>query len=426
MQNERKYLVLVLMLLACGSVGWLSEQWGECRVAVRELQQCVRRYEREHRVSPKLECKIIDLRVSKPCLSAKQNNEHTALVKKLKARYQVKLSMKRFGNLFDQVASIDNIERAFLSARKGKLHYKEVHTIGLNPQLYYRDLHRMLTTGTYTPSDYTIFERKSGNKTREIYRLPFYPDRMIHHCIVQIMQPIWMNVLIRDTYSTIPGRGIHDGAKRIQSALSDTINTVYCLKIDVKKFYPSVDHAVLHEIIARKVKDQRLMSLIDQIIESAPGIPIGNYISQWFGNIYLAYFDHYVKEELGVKYYFRYCDDMVFLDGNKDRLWDIFAAVKSYLNDELKLQVKHNYQVFPVEKRGIDFLGYRFYHSHTIVRKGIVKAFKKMLLEKGSLEQKQKSAYSYYGWFVHANSKGLIHKYFDDETKLLRASTRIS
>lgn len=331
--------------------------------------------------------------------------------------------MIRFGNLFDQVTSLDNIEHAFIAARKGKLHYREVRLIDMNPKPYCRELRRMLVDGSYTPSEYTIFERISGDKVREIYRLPFYPDRMVHHCIVQVLQPIWINTLIRDTYSTIPGRGIHDGVKRINAALKDKTGTAYCLKIDVKKFYPSVNHTILHDIICRKIKDHRLIDLIDQIIASAPGIPIGNYISQWFGNIYLSYFDHYVKEDLGVKYYFRYCDDMVFLDENKVRLWNVFSSVNSYLNDKLKLEVKHNYQIFPVEKRGIDYLGYRFYHSHLLVRKGIVKSFQSMLKAPGSLDQKRASAASYYGWFVHANSKGLIQKYFDDETKLLRAST---
>jgi len=332
--------------------------------------------------------------------------------------------MKRHGNLFDQVASLENIERAYISARKGKLHYREVRMIDKNPYTYLNDLSRMLNTDTYVPSDYTIFERKCSNgKIRQIYRLPFFPDRIIHHCIVQVLQPIWITLLIRDTFSTIPGRGIRDGMMRLQDALRDRAGTAYCLKIDVKKFYPSVDHSILKDIIAKKVKDERLIKLLAQIIDSAPGIPIGNYISQWFGNIYLAYFDHYVKEDLSVKYYFRYCDDMVFLADSKDRLWSILKRVKSYLNDNLLLQLKQNYQVFPVAARGIDYLGYRFWHDHTLVRRGIVKAFKAMLKDKGTLVQKQKSAASYYGWFVHANTKGLIYKYFDHETKLLRAPT---
>jgi len=289
--------------------------------------------------------------------------------------------------------------------------------------LYLEKLHQLLTNGNYVPSPYEIFERKCGNKVRQIYKVPFFPDRLVHHCIVQVLQPLWMDILVRDTYSTIPGRGIHDGVRRLKKSLINRKDTTYCLKIDIKKFYPSVDHEVMKAILARKIKDARVNKILGDIVFSAPGIPIGNYISQWFGNIYLAYFDHYVKEELAQKYYFRYCDDMVFLNEKKENLWDIFTPIKSYLSDNLKLTVKENYQVFPVEKRGIDFLGYRFYHGHTLVRKRIVKAFQAKLKENKTIEQKQMSAASYYGWFVHANAKGLINKYFDHETKLLRAPT---
>ena len=423
MQNARKYLVLMLMLLACGAVVWQSEQWGECRVAQRELQLRVWRYARERRVSPKLGYQFSDLVASRPCLLAKQNNEHTVLVASAKARYQLKLIMKRHGKLFDQIASIDNIERAYLNARKGKLHYKEVREIETNSTFYFNKLQQMLESGSYVPSEYVVFERKSGDKIRQIYKLPFYPDRMIHHCIVQVMQPIWMNMLVRDTFATIPGRGIHDGANRVRNALNDLPKTTYCLKFDVRKFYPSVDHDALKDILSRKIKDSRLMELMCQIIDSAPGIPIGNYISQWFGNLYLAYFDHFVKEHLKIKYYFRYCDDVVILDSSKEHLWRVFSEVKSYLNNNLKLFIKGNHQVFPVAARGIDFLGYRFWHDHTLVRKGIVKAFQAKLKVKESIEQKQKSAASYYGWFVHADSKGLINKYFNNETKLLKPPT---
>jgi len=153
------------------------------------------------------------------------------------------------------------------------------------------------------------------------------------------------------------------------------------------------------------------MDLLIRIINSAPGIPIGNYISQWFGNVYLAYFDHFVKEKLKCKYYYRYCDDLVLLSDNKDTLFTWLENIKEYLHNELNLSLKDNYQVFPVAARGIDFLGYRFFRGYTLVRKSIVKQMKHRL-------SKEKSMSSYYGWFIHADSFRLLKKYFSDKQYL--------
>ncbi len=307
---------------------------------------------------------------------------------------------------------MENLVLAYNNARKGKLHYREVIEMDKDPISKLNKLQNLLMNEKFKNSPYVVFNRKTGNKTREIFKLPFYPDRLIHHAIVQIMQPIWMNLFIRDTYSTIPKRGIHDGFKRLQRALRDRDNTQYCLKIDIHKYYPSIDHNVLKAILRRKIKDESLMNLLSIIIDSAKGIPIGNYISQWLGNLYLAYFDHYVKEELKIHYYFRYADDMVFLSSSKEHLWSIYTAIKRYLNDELKLQINTNYQVFPVDARSIDFLGYRFYHTHILVRKSIVKSFKKKIKNNTATKQTQSA---YWGWFMHANTFNLTSKYFKNE-----------
>jgi len=320
--------------------------------------------------------------------------------------------MKRYGNLFDQFCCQDNIEKAYQNARKGKRHYREVVEIEKNPQLILKQLRKTLITGTFQNSTYDIFTIQCSGKERVIYRLPFYPDRIVHHALVQVLKPIWMNLLIRDTYSAIPGRGIHDGVKRIRNAMRDKGETKYCVKFDVHKYYPSVDHDILKSIIRKKVKDTSLLALLDNIIDSAPGIPIGNYISQWFGNLYLAYFDHYMKEQAGATYYFRYCDDIVILGRDKQVLWRQFEQADRYLNDELHLKVKSNYQVFPVDQRGIDFLGYRFFHDYTLVRKSIVKEFKKKLSNTQIVTSQSQA--SYWGWFKHADTYRLTKKYFNE------------
>jgi RNA-directed DNA polymerase len=338
-------------------------------------------------------------------------NSNVSSNKRTLCRLQEKQNMKRNNNLFEQICSIENIEKAFKNAKKGKSHYGEVKKINKNTSQYFNELHQILISGNFKNSKYQVITKKTGGKIRDLYKLPFYPDRIAHHCIVQILAPIWTSLFIRDTYATIPNRGVHDGVKRVKKALkNDPKNTQYCLKIDVRKYYPNVNHEILKNILERKIKCDKTIDLLSLIIDSAPGIPIGNYISQWFGNVYLAYFDHYVKEQLLVNYYFRYADDMVFLSDKKEFLHNILQDVSRYLSEQLKLEVKPDYQIFPVAARGIDFLGYRFFHNYTLVRKSIVQTFKNKTGNHKSTPQNQPS---YWGWFKHANTFNLQKKYFD-------------
>ena len=192
---------------------------------------------------------------------------------------------------------------------------------------------------------------------------------------MNILEPIWVSIFTKDTYSCIKNRGIHAAAKNVKHILrTDNDGTRYCLKIDIRKFYPSIDHDILKMVIRRRIKDKRLLWLLDEIIDSVPtGVPIGNYLSQYFANLYLAYFDHWLKEVKHVKYYWRYADDIVILALNKEVLHELLHEIRAYLRENLKLKVKRNYQVFPTNTRGIDFLGYRFFHTHTFLRKSIKK-----------------------------------------------------
>lgn len=320
--------------------------------------------------------------------------------------------MKRYNNLYNQLTDIDNLRLAYLNAKRGKKHYSEVKMIERDPERYLHKLQAILLSDGFVNSDYVIFKRMTSTKLREIYKLPFYPDRVVHHAIVQVLQPIWMRLLIRDTYSTIPGRGIHDGVNRVKQSLKDVKGTQYCLKMDIAKYYPSVDHDVLKAILRHKMKDERMMKLLVEIIDSAKGIPIGNYISQWLGNIYLAYYDHHLKEQLHIKYYHRYADDMVIFSDSKAHLKSVKIAIERYLNEQLKLSVKDDWQIFPVSVRGVDFLGYVFYHTHTLVRKSIKERFKKKINNKTADKHVQSA---YWGWFKHADAYNLTQKYFTNE-----------
>jgi len=330
--------------------------------------------------------------------------------------------MKRYNNLFKEVCSYENIQLAHKNAQVGKKHYREVKAINKDPQTYLKALRKSLVEKTFKNSEYEVFTRVMDNgKEREIMKLPYYPDRIVHHCIMQIMEPIWQKSLIRDTYAAIKLRGIHDGVLRIKESLRDIQGTKYCLKLDIQKYYPSINNGILKQIIRRKIKDNDILWLLDEIIDSAKGVPIGNYLSQYFGNLYLSQFDHWMKEKIRCKYYYRYCDDIVILSSDKNELHIIEKQIDEYLLNKLKLVVKKNWQIFPVDVRGIDFLGYRFFHNYTLVRKSIAKRMISKIANirkaYGCMKCSQiiNVVMSYVGWLKYANAKNLINSLFDKE-----------
>lgn len=300
---------------------------------------------------------------------------------------------------------MDNILLAEKKAMRGRKNNYGVMLHLRNREISLLALQNQLREKKYLTSEYNIFKVYEP-KERTIYRLPFYPDRICHHAIMNIMEPIWVSLFTRDTYSCIKNRGIHAAFRKLKQDLkNDVEGTQYCLKLDIRKFYENIDHAVLKSILSRKIKDGNLLQLFSEIIDTAPGVPIGNYLSQFFANVYLAYFDHWMKEGKRIKYYYRYADDMVILSDSKNHLHNLFSEIKNYLSQNLKLDIKKNWQVFPVESRSIDFVGYRFYHTHILLRKSIKKNMARAYGRKN-----KKSIAAYNGWAIHCDSKHLLKK----------------
>ena len=313
--------------------------------------------------------------------------------------------MKRISNLYEKVCSINNLRLADAKGQKGKAKQYGVILHNKNKEANLLQLHEMLLNKTYKTSAYTTFKVYEP-KEREVYRLPYFPDRITHHAIMNVLEPVFVACFTSDTYSCIKKRGIHAAAMAVRKALKDEPGTTYCLKLDITKFYPSINHDILKKLLRRKFKDANLLWLLDEIIDSAPGLPIGNYLSQYLANFYLTYFDHWIKEQKQVKYYFRYADDLVILAPNKTYLHSLLKDIESYLQTNLKLQVKGNWQVFPVAARGIDFVGYKFYHTHTLLRKSIKKNFARMMKRNPN----SKSIASYNGWLKHCDAINLMNK----------------
>lgn len=320
--------------------------------------------------------------------------------------------MKRIGKLYDKICQEENISLAYEKARKGK--GKSVGVIHFEKELdkNIKGILTELVNESYKTPEYETFLIHDP-KERMIFRLPFR-DRVVHHAIMNVLEDVWTPLFISQSYACIKGRGIHGVVKNLKKAMRDDVGTKYCLKMDIRKYYPNVDHEALKSIVRKKIKDTRLLNLLDGIIDSAPGIPIGNYLSQFFANLYLSYFDHWLKEVKRVRHYFRYADDMVILGDDKDGLHSLLEEIREYLHDELKLEVKNNWQIFPVESRGIDFVGYVFYHDHIRMRKSIKKNFcrkaSKVTHKKLTEKEYKCELASWLGWAKHCNSRNLLKK----------------
>lgn len=330
--------------------------------------------------------------------------------------------MKRYGNLWDKICSMENLQEAHRNARKDKAFYVDVRMVDKDPERYLSKIREMLVHDTYEVSEYSISVLHDKGKERELRKLPYFPDRIIQWAIMLQIEPIFMEVFTCNTCASIKGRGIHRATKLMDKYMKDRKGTQYCFKMDVQKFYPSVNHKILKELLRRKIKDERLLKLLDKIVDSTQGeagIPIGSYLSQFLANYYLAYFDHFVKEDLGVKYYVRYMDDIVIMASTTAELRWIKEKVQEYLETRLQLTIKYNWQIFPTGVRGGDFVGYRHFYGYKLLRKSTCKKLKKRFV---SIRKKIESglrinfndwcsANSYKGWLIWCNSYRLSQKY---------------
>ena len=327
--------------------------------------------------------------------------------------------VKRVGNIFEQIISVENLRLADEKARRGK-----TRTYGVRHHDRHREenilaLHEALRTKTYTTSSYdvfTVFEPKE----RLIYRLPYYPDRIVHHAIMNVIEPILVRTFTYNTYSCVKDRGIEGCARRVDRIIRKYKGRpLYCLKIDIKKFYPSLDHDVLKRIVRRKFKDKDFLWLIDNIIDSADGLPIGNYLSQFLANLTLCYVMHRLNEVERVDVT-EYADDIVAFGDSKERLWEVFGVLCEELG-ALRLTVKQNYAVFPVAEnrfdrhgRALDYVGYRFYRRQKLIRKSIKQNFcraaARLNAEKPLRDVKayKQAVAPWLGWAKHSDSRNLL------------------
>ena len=341
--------------------------------------------------------------------------------------------MKRTGYIYEKVCDLDNIKAAMMKASLGKRHKTFVRKIIDRPDRYAARIQEMLQARGYVPSPYTIKTILDGasQKERTIYKPRFYPDQIIHWALMLQLQPLIMRGMYEYTCGSVPGRGTSHAQKALRRWLDgDYRGTKYCLKLDIAKFYPSIDTAILKGMFRRILKDEDCLWLIDTILDSSPqGLPIGNYTSQWFSNFFLQGLDHAIKKDLRTRYYIRYVDDLVLLGPNKKELHKARVAIEAYL-DGLHLSLKGNWQVFLINARPIDFLGFRFYRNHTTLRRRNALRIRRRMRKiegKGYLTYSDACAViSYWGWIKRSDSYRFYHAYVRPRVSVASARRRIS
>lgn len=291
-------------------------------------------------------------------------------------RTEAKLMTKKYGGLFDKIVSLDNLELAYNKAAKGKRSRSIVSLIGADLPFFLMHLQQLLITGRFTTADYKI-KKIFEPKERLIYILPFYPDRIVHHAIMNVLEPIFESWFYDHSLACRKGKGIHCGSRMTAGYVK---RFTYCIKGDYSKFYPSIDHDVMKSILRHKIKDKRVLALLDNIIDSIPGktnLPIGNYVSQWLGNLYLQKFDEFCYEQLHVQHYIRYCDDFVIFSNDKAKLSVDMSKLISFATSDLHMHFS-KLQLFKV-KQGVDFLGYRHFPDKILLRKSTALRFKRRI-----------------------------------------------
>lgn len=292
--------------------------------------------------------------------------------------------MRRLGGLWERVTAFENLLAAYRKARLGKRTRPAVARFALNLEGEILALQSALREGAYRPGAYrlfTIYERKP----RLIAAAPFR-DRVVHHALMNIIEPPLDRRFIHDSYACRTGKGVHAAVARYQGWAR---RYAYVLKMDVARYFPSIDHAILKEKVRRRIKDRNVLALVDTIIDTSPpappalvyfpgddlftpavrcaGIPIGNLTSQIFANLYLDDLDHAMGARFGVTAYLRYVDDMVVLDDDKIRLREVRDAVREHLGRERLRLHPRKAQVSPV-RDGLDLLGYRVYPGRRRLR----------------------------------------------------------
>jgi len=360
------------------------------------------------------------------------------------------MDMQTYNNLFNKVCSYENLLRAFNNAKKGKTNLPYVIQFSENLTENLLQLQKELKSQAYKPAKLTRFIIKDP-KLRVISK-SIFRDRIVHHAIVQILEPLIDPTFIYDSYANRVGKGTNMALERCQLFLRQSsksgwgggdkenknIINGYALKADIKRYFEAVDQEMLLKIIRKKIKDEKLLSLVRTILHNfnakikGIGMPLGNLTSQFFANVYLNELDQFVKHELKVRYYMRYVDDFVIIHKSKEVLEYYKQEITRFLTEILKLQLHPGKSKIIPLFYGIPFVGFRIFCYHKLIRKKATKRIKAKLkmweeMNELGLLEKYTTLEKLIGWMAYAkngNTYYLRKKVMARFNKLFEEKTR--
>ncbi len=310
-------------------------------------------------------------------------------------------------NLWDNFISVDNFQLALKRAVRGRRSKPAIAKFLCNADYNIEQLRQMVANDKFRTSPYRTMEI-TDPKRRTISILPFYPDRIVHHAIINILGPIWERKFISDSYAGRNGRGLHAASRRVMEFAR---HNKYVLKCDIRKFYPSIPHDTMFKVVQKHVPDKKMQQIMHEIINSTnspKGLPIGNLCSLWMGNLYMHELDMFVKRYLGIKYYIRYCDDFCIFSNNKSELHQWREQIRQFLDSKLQLSFSKS-EIFPM-KNGLDFVGYRHFPDFILLRKRTLKKQKSNMQKINNMKTIQNLDHTRgqiaaaYGWMKNACS----------------------
>lgn len=334
---------------------------------------------------------------------------------------------KRINNIYERALTFSKIQRAFYRTAKRKKKTKDFIRFEMYLEDNIIDIYRRLKEENYMVGQYRSFKVYEP-KERLIYSLPFY-DRVVQQLYVyEYIMPYMIPKFISTSFACIPGRGLHTCVRTVQSYLNRAKNLwkkPYIVKFDISKFFYSINRDILYRIMEKYYKDKKFLRLTkifinfvsDDEIIPGKGLPIGNYTSQYFANIYLNELDHYIKEKLKIKYYVRFMDDGLLIVESKEKAKEILEKINKYVNEVLDLKLNNKSGYFPL-RGGIVFCGYRIYYNKFLIKRANINRVKKRIKKwnnewkKGKCDFKywHQSFYAWKGYAMFADSKELVDK----------------
>lgn len=338
--------------------------------------------------------------------------------------------MKIYRNIFEKMVSVENLLFSWNQFKRGKMKKKDVQEFSRHLEKHIFALHRELMSGDYKHGKYRGFYIQDP-KLRHIHKAEVQ-DRIVHQVVYTTLTEIFEPTFIHHSYSCRIEKGTHKAVKALEVMTRKITKNYrvpcYVLKCDIKKFFDSVDHWILLEIIGRRIKDKRACALFREIatsfngykkyIREGVGIPIGNLTSQIFANIYLNELDQYVKQSLKEKFYIRYADDFLILSPDKEHLRKLTPRLEVFLKEKLRMKL-HSEKVFLRNfYQGVDFLGYILFPHHKILRtttkrrmlRKMDKKFTDFMNGEIEFEQMNQTFQSYFGLMEHGNCHKLREK----------------